>query len=139
MSPVTNLAFFRARHRQSEALAALVKPRRLEAGRLNFVSHPDELTFSSYIFLTKCAGFAPGLHSYNNNIGPLLWREGIAQDIPNGRDEFFESPVGNAHRDRSKRRPARARVGIRGAVNIRPTIETVPREQAATASALGKE
>jgi hypothetical protein len=31
------------------------------AGCLNFVIHPAALTFSSYIFLTKRAGFAPGL------------------------------------------------------------------------------
>jgi hypothetical protein len=31
------------------------------AGYLNFVIHPAALTFSSYIFLTKRAGFAPGL------------------------------------------------------------------------------
>jgi quinol monooxygenase YgiN len=64
MSQVTNLAFFRARHGQSEALgalAALVEPIRLEAGCLKFVVHSAALTFSSYIFLTKRAGFAPGL------------------------------------------------------------------------------
>jgi len=64
MSQVTNRAFFRARCGQSEALgaalAALVETR-LEAGCLNFVIHPAALTFSSYIFLTKRAGFAPGL------------------------------------------------------------------------------
>jgi hypothetical protein len=31
------------------------------AGCLNFVIHPAALTFSSYIFLTKRAGLAPGL------------------------------------------------------------------------------
>jgi quinol monooxygenase YgiN len=36
MSQVTNLAFFRARRGQSEALAALVEPTRLEAGCLNY-------------------------------------------------------------------------------------------------------
>jgi quinol monooxygenase YgiN len=64
MSQDTNLAFFRARRGQSEslgaALDALVEPTRLEAGCLNFVIHPAALTFSSYIFLTKRAGFAPG-------------------------------------------------------------------------------
>ena len=38
-----------------------------------------------------------GSSSYN--IGPLLGREGVAQNIPSGRDDFFESPVENAHRD----------------------------------------
>jgi hypothetical protein len=65
ISQVTNPAFFRARRGQSEALsaalAALVELTRLEAGCLNFVIHPAVLTFSSYIFLTKRAGFAPGL------------------------------------------------------------------------------
>jgi quinol monooxygenase YgiN len=65
MSQVTNLAFFRARRGQSEvlgaALAAQVEPTRLEAGCFNFVIHPAALAFSSYIFLTKSAGFAPGL------------------------------------------------------------------------------
>ena len=65
MSQVTNLAFFRARRGQSEALGAdlgaLVEPTRLEAGCLNFVIHPAALTFSSYIFLTKPAEFVPGL------------------------------------------------------------------------------
>jgi hypothetical protein len=31
------------------------------AGYFNFVIHPAALAFSSYIFLTKRAGFAPGL------------------------------------------------------------------------------
>jgi quinol monooxygenase YgiN len=65
MSKVTILAFFRARRGQSEALgaalAALLGPTRLEAGCLNFVIHPAALTFSPYVFLTKCAGFALGL------------------------------------------------------------------------------
>jgi quinol monooxygenase YgiN len=65
MSQVTNLAFFRARRGQSEALGAalagLVEPTRLEAGCLNFVIHPATSTFSLYIFLTKRAGFAQGL------------------------------------------------------------------------------
>jgi quinol monooxygenase YgiN len=65
MSQVTNLAFLRARCGQSEvlgaALAALIEPSWLEAGCLNFVIHPAALTFSSYVFLTKHAGFAPGL------------------------------------------------------------------------------
>ena len=65
MSQVTNLAFFRARRGQSEALgaalAAPVQPTRLAAGCLNFVIHLSVLTFSSYIFLTKRSGFAPGL------------------------------------------------------------------------------
>jgi quinol monooxygenase YgiN len=65
MSQDTNFAFFRARRGQSEAqgaaLAALVEPTRLEAGCLNFVIHPTALTFSSYTFLIKRAGFAPGL------------------------------------------------------------------------------
>ena len=43
MSQVTNLAFFRARRGQSEALgaalAALVEPTRLEAGCLNYDLH----------------------------------------------------------------------------------------------------
>ena len=43
MSPVTNLAFFRARSGRSEALgaalAALVEPTRLEAGCLNYDLH----------------------------------------------------------------------------------------------------
>jgi quinol monooxygenase YgiN len=42
MSQVTNLAFFRARRGQSEALGAalvaLVEPTRLEAGCLNYTS-----------------------------------------------------------------------------------------------------
>jgi hypothetical protein len=38
-----------------------------------------------------------GSSSYS--IGLLLGREGVAQNIPSGRDVFFESPVGNAHRD----------------------------------------
>jgi quinol monooxygenase YgiN len=65
MSQVTLLAFFRARRGQSQslgaALTALVEPTWLEGGCLNFVIHPAALTFSSYIFLTKRAGFAPGL------------------------------------------------------------------------------
>ena len=79
------------------ALAALVEPTRLEARCLNFVIHPAALTFSSYIFLTKRTGFAPGL--LPTILGPLLGREGVAQNIPSGRDDFFESPVGNTHRD----------------------------------------
>jgi hypothetical protein len=63
MSQVTNLAFFRARRD----------------------IHAAALTFSSYIFLTKCAGFAPGLLP---TIGPLLGPEGVAQNIPSGRDDF---------------------------------------------------
>jgi quinol monooxygenase YgiN len=65
MSQVTNLAFFRARRGQSAALGAAlasqVESTRLEAGCLNFVIHPATLTFSTYIFLTKRAGFAPSL------------------------------------------------------------------------------
>jgi quinol monooxygenase YgiN len=49
MSQVTNLAFFRARSGQNEALgaalAALVEPTRLEAGCLDSVIHPAALTF----------------------------------------------------------------------------------------------
>jgi hypothetical protein len=37
--------------------------------------------------------------SFSYNMGPLLGREGVAQNIPSGRDDFLESPVGNAHRD----------------------------------------
>ena len=90
MSQVTNLAFFRQSEALGAALAALVEPTRLEAGCLNFVIHPAALTFSSYIFLTKRAGFAPGLL-------PTIW---VRVSLKNsGRDDFSGSPVGNAHRD----------------------------------------
>ena len=66
-------------------------------------------------FANKTRRISSGSSSYN--IGPLLGREGVAQHIPSGRDDFFESPVGNAHRDSQKRQPDTARVGIRRAVN----------------------
>jgi hypothetical protein len=48
-------------------------------------------------FPNKTRRICSGPSSYN--IGPLLGREGVAQNISSGRDDFFESPVGNAHRD----------------------------------------
>jgi hypothetical protein len=48
-------------------------------------------------FPNKTHRICSGSSSYN--IGPLLGREGVAQNIPSGRDDFFESPVGNTHRD----------------------------------------
>jgi hypothetical protein len=48
-------------------------------------------------FPNKTHRICSGSSSYN--IGPLLGREGVAQNIPSGRDDFSESPVGNAHRD----------------------------------------
>jgi hypothetical protein len=117
MSQVTNLAFFRARRGQGEALgaapAALVEPTWLEAGCLNFVIHSPARTFSSYIFLTKRAGFAPGLLP---NTGPLLGREGVAQNIPSVVMISW-SLRGECSWRFSKRQPDTARVGIRRAVN----------------------
>jgi hypothetical protein len=48
-------------------------------------------------FPNKTHRICSGSSSYN--IGPLLGREGVAQNIPSSRDDFFESPVGNAHHD----------------------------------------
>ena len=101
MSQVTNLAFFSARRDQSEALgaalAALVEPTRLR-------SRMPQLSYSSryadvfiLYFPNKTHRICSASSSYN--IGPLLGREGVAQNIPGGSDDFFESPVENAHRD----------------------------------------
>ena len=101
MSQVTNLAFFRARCGQSEALgaalAALVEPTRLRSRlpQLRYSSRCADV-FILY-FPNKTHRICSGSSSYN--IGPLLGREGVAQHIPSGRDDFFESPVGNTHRD----------------------------------------
>ena len=78
MSQVTNLAFFRARLAQ-----------------LRYSSRSADV-FILY-FPNKTRRIYSGSSSYN--IGPLLGREGVAQNIPSSRDDFFESPVGNAHRD----------------------------------------
>jgi hypothetical protein len=75
MSQVTNLAFFPARGRYSSRCADV---------------------FILY-FPNKTRRICSGSFSYN--MGPLLGREGVAQNIPSGRDDFLESPVGNAHRD----------------------------------------
>jgi hypothetical protein len=48
-------------------------------------------------FPNKKRRICSGSSSYN--IGPLVGPEGVAQNIPGGRDDFFESPVGNADRD----------------------------------------
>ena len=50
-------------------------------------------------FPNKMRRICSGSSSYNNNIGPLLWRENVAQNIHSGRDDFLKSPVGNAHHD----------------------------------------
>jgi hypothetical protein len=74
MSPVRNLAFFRARRGQSEALGAalapLVEPTLLEAGCLNFVIHPAALTLFILYFPNKTRRICSGSSSYNT--GPLL-------------------------------------------------------------------
>ena len=66
-------------------------------------------------FPNKTRRICYGSSSYN--IGLLLGREGVAQNIPSGRDEFFESPVGIAHRDSQNVNLNTAGVGIRRAVN----------------------
>jgi hypothetical protein len=90
MSQVTNLAFFRARHGQSEvlgaALAALVEPTRLEAGCLNFVIHPAAVTLFILYCPNKTRRICSGSSSYNT--GPLLGFESVAQNIPSDRDDF---------------------------------------------------
>ena len=48
-------------------------------------------------FPNKTRRIYSGSSSYN--IVPLFGREGVAQNIPSGRDDYLESPVGNAHRD----------------------------------------
>jgi hypothetical protein len=48
-------------------------------------------------FPNKTCRICSGSSSYN--IDPVLGPEGVAQHIPSGRDDFLESPVGNAHRD----------------------------------------
>jgi len=48
-------------------------------------------------FPNKTPRICSGSSSYN--IGLCLGREGVAQNIPRGRNDFFEAPVGNAHRD----------------------------------------
>src|SRR5258708_38547723 len=76
--------------------------------------------------------------SFSYNMGPLLGREGVAQNIPSGRDDFLESPVGNAHRDSQNVNLLRLllesavqsidnedALAFCVLVNIRPTIETV--------------
>jgi hypothetical protein len=87
MSQVTNLAFFRARRGQSEALgaalAALVEPTRL--AQLRYSSRCADV-FILY-FPNKTRRICSGSSSYN--IGPLLGREGVAQNIPSGRNDFF--------------------------------------------------
>jgi hypothetical protein len=90
MSQATNLAFFRARRGQSEslgaALTALVEPTRVEAGSLNFVIHPRCADVFILYFPNKTRRICSGSSSYN--IGPLLGPEGVAQNIPSGRDDF---------------------------------------------------
>jgi hypothetical protein len=92
MSQVTNLAFFRARRGESEALgadlAALVEPTRL--AQLRYSSRCADV-FILY-FPNKTRRICSGSSSYN--MGQLLGHEGVAQNIPSGRDDFLESPVG---------------------------------------------
>ena len=64
MSQVTNLAFFPARGRYSSRCADV---------------------FILY-FPNKTRRICSGSFSYN--MGPLLGREGVAQNIPSGRDDF---------------------------------------------------
>ena len=75
MSQVTNLAFFPARGRCSSLCADV---------------------FILY-FPNKKRRICYGSSSYN--IGPLAGPEGVAQNVHGGRDDFFGSPVGDAHRD----------------------------------------
>jgi hypothetical protein len=70
MSQVTNLAFFPARGRCSSLCADV---------------------FILY-FPNKTRRICSGSSSYNT--GPLLGREGVAQNIPSGRDDFLGSRVG---------------------------------------------
>jgi hypothetical protein len=93
MSQVTNLAFFRARRGSSRSSRA--HPARSRIPQLRYSSRCADV-FILY-FANKTRRIYSGPSSYN--IGPLFGREGVAQNIPSGRDDFLESPVGNAHRD----------------------------------------
>ena len=93
MSQVTNLAFFRAR--RGSSLSSRAHPARSRMPQLRYSSRGADV-FILY-FPNKTHRICSGSSSYN--IGPLLGREGVAQNIPSGRDDFFESPVGNSHRD----------------------------------------
>jgi hypothetical protein len=112
MSQVTNLAFFRARRGSSRSSRA--HPARSRMPQLRYSSRGADV-FILY-FPNKMRRICSGSSSYN--IGPLLGREGVAQNIPSGRDDFSNLLYcGECSSRFSKRQPATALVGIRRAVN----------------------
>ena len=112
--------------------------------------HPAALTLFILYFPNKTRRICSGSSSYNT--GPLLGREGVAQNIPSGRNEFSNllwgmlvailktsTCCGSCWNPPCSELIARALLPSASLVNIRSTIETVPLEQVADAAARGKE
>ena len=118
MSQVTNIAFFRARRGQSEALGAalavLVEPTRLRSRmpQLRYSPHCADV-FILY-FPNKTRRICSGSSSYN--IGPLLGPE-VSLKAFVSVVMVFRISCGECSSRFSKRQPDTARVGIRRAVN----------------------